>query len=659
MKKHLLFLSVITSLLFFSCQKEVSFETGGNSEGTLQSDLNGDCLPKNVAGIYEAGKVLAASNFIEVQVVVVKGGAYTISSDTLNGIWFRSTGVFSGPGTATVKLQGSGTPTAAGVNTFTITYDSTVCTVAVTTLPAGAAAAAFTLDGSPNTCMNYHLYGTYTPNVSSSSPSNYVVIYVHVTTPGSYNVTTSTGNGLTFTGTGALAATGVDSIKLYASGTPTATGNTNLTVTAGSTTCTFPVTVTAAGTTATYTLDGSPNACMTYNLYGSYPTNTTLNSPSNYVVIYVHVTVPGTYSVTTTAVNGIVFSGTGSFAAAGVDSIKLTASGTTPAAAGSNTITVTAGGTTCTFPVTVTATGGGAAVFTLNCAGAAANGTYTQNVALVGATNTITLPVTVTTAGSYNITGTINNMTFSASGSLAVGATTITLNGTGTPTNAGNFNVPLTGIPGTCSVPVTVVAQPSNDYFPRTANSNWSYEFDGDPNDSLHRKATASTKTVGANVYTIFMGTDDASQGFDSSGYYRKAGGDYWEFIDIGSTWGLDNPLWAEYIFLKDNVNQGVSWQSAAYNGTVNGGTPITFRLNYSIAQKDVTVVVNTVSYSNVIIVNEKVDVNLAGVWTDATSQVGYSRSYYARGIGLIKYEALNPSGVVQFEVEIRRSQVF
>lgn len=554
MKKHLLFLSVVVSLLFFSCQKEVSFETGGNSEGTLQYELTGDCLPKNVAGVYEAGKALTASNFIEVQVVVVKGGAYTITSDTLNGMSFRSTGVFSGPGTATVKLQGTGTPGAAGVTTFTINYDSTECTVAVTILPAGAAAAAFTLDGSPNACMNYHLYGTYSPTVDAGNPANYVVIYVHVTTPGSYNVTTSTGNGLTFTGTGALAATGVDSIKLYASGTPAAAGNTNFIVTAGATTCTFPVTVAAGPSPAVYTLDGSPNACMTYNLYGAYPTNTPLNNPANYVVVYVHVTTAGTYNVTTTAVNGIIFSGSGTLAV-GVDSIKLTASGTTPAAAGTSTITVTAGSTTCTFPVPVT-------------------------------------------------------------------------------------------------------AQPSNDYFPRTANSNWSYEFDDDPNDSLYRKATASTKSVGANTYTIFMGTDDISQGLDSSGYYRKNGGDYWEFLDIGTTYGLDNPAWAEYIFLKDNVPAGTAWQSAAYNNMLNGNA-ITFRLNYSIAQKDITLMVNSISYTNVIVVNEKVDINLGGIWTDATSQLGYTRSYYARGIGLIKFEQLDPTNVVVGQVETRRTQIF
>ena len=65
-----------------------------------------------------------------------------------------------------------------------------------------------------------------------------------------------------------------------------------------------------------------------------------------------NVTLIGTWSVTTApAVNGIIFSGTGTFATTGAQTIILTGSGT-PTAAGTNTFTVTGGTGTCTFQCT-------------------------------------------------------------------------------------------------------------------------------------------------------------------------------------------------------------------------------------------------------------------------------------------------------------------
>ena len=56
----------------------------------------------------------------------------------------------------------------------------------------------------------------------------------------------------------------------------------------------------------------------------------------------------------------------------------------------------------------------------------------------LGASNTVVLNVNITTAGSYNITTTaVNGMTFTWSGTLALGNQTITLTGSGTPTTAG------------------------------------------------------------------------------------------------------------------------------------------------------------------------------------------------------------------------------
>src|SRR5438876_5631644 len=147
MKKHLIYLLALC-VIINSCQKEVSFEAGKNaSHGSLQSDGTGDCLPKTVNGAYVANTILIpATNTITVQVDVAKTGSYVVASDTVNGYYFRAAGTFPATGINTVTLKGNGTPLSAGTNNFVISYDSSICDIAVTVLPAGAGGpAAFTL----------------------------------------------------------------------------------------------------------------------------------------------------------------------------------------------------------------------------------------------------------------------------------------------------------------------------------------------------------------------------------------------------------------------------------------------------------------------------------------------------------------------------------
>jgi hypothetical protein len=148
MKKRFIYFLAFLLVVVIGCQKELSFE-GDNTpaEGSLQSDVSGDCLPKSVNGVYEAAKPLRPdSNTITVSVNVVKTGTYDIRSDTVNGYYFRGTGSFTTAGSNTVTLRANGTPFAAGINNFVITFDSTICDIQVTVLPAGSGGpAAFTL----------------------------------------------------------------------------------------------------------------------------------------------------------------------------------------------------------------------------------------------------------------------------------------------------------------------------------------------------------------------------------------------------------------------------------------------------------------------------------------------------------------------------------
>jgi len=68
---------------------------------------------------------------------------------------------------------------------------------------------------------------------------------------------------------------------------------------------------------------------------------------------------------------------------------------------------------------------------------------------------------------------------------------------------------------------------------------------------------------------------------------------------------------------------------------------------------------VGQVTYDNIIVIEEKYEQLAAGGWIDITAQVGSFKKYYARNVGLVKYEALNGAGVLTAWVELKRYQVF
>ncbi len=545
---------------FTACQKETSFE-GDNTpaEGSLLSDVSGDCLPKTVNGTYVAGTALVPSvNTITCDVNVTKKGPYLITTDTINGYYFSSTGTFTSLGNNTVTLRSNGTPFSAGVNNFIVSFDSTFCDIQVTVQASGGGGGGsngvFTLvtGGTPSNCASAVVNGTYTQNAALTA-SNTVDVTVNVTTVGAYTLT-ATGGGMAFTRSGTFATTGNQTITLTGSGTPTTSGANTVTFAAPNASCSFTVTVNpAGGGAAVGTLAGAPNACA---------------------------------------------------------------------------------------PITV-------------------NGFYVESTAVAGS-NTVGVTVNVTTAGSYNITtNTVTGLSFSASGSLSVGNNqVINLTASGTPTTAGNQTFTVTFGSSSCTFTVQVLP---NDYFPRIVGSNWSYEINDAANDSLYRVVNPNTISALGNTFQIFQANDGT--GLDSSGYYRRTGGDYFEWFDAGGYLGYDAPVWGQYIMVKDNVAANTTWKSSGFAGTAMG-TALNIRFSYKILQKDVPVTVTssigTVTYNNVIVVEEKFELEATpGVWQDITTAIDfYGKSYFARGIGLILYESLNAAGTVQDKQELRRFRI-
>lgn len=665
MKKHVFSWLALLLLVFIGCQKELSFENDNvPAEGSLQADATGDCLPKTVNGTYVATTALVpTANSIDIQVNVTRTGNYIITTDTVNGYFFRGTGVFTTLGNNNVTLRGNGTPFTAGVDNFIVSFDSTVCDIAVTVLPAGTGAAVYTLAGAPAACTGATVNGLYSVGTALGA-TNTAIISVNVTTVGTYNITT-TFQGMTFAASGAFTTTGTQNVTLAGSGTPTTGGANTVPVTVGTSTCSFVVNV---GSAAVATLGGGPGACTPVTVAGTYTVGTAMNN-SNTVQVQLNVTTAGTYSISTNTVAGISFASSGTVAV-GTQTITLGATGT-PTANGTQTFTVTLGTSTCTFPVTITG-GAGPAAGTLGgapgaCTPATVNGIYVVATGLTTANN-VQIQVNVTTPGSYNIvTNSVAGFAFSASGTFTTtGVQNVTLSTApgSNPLAAGPQTFTVTFGSSTCTFTVNILP---NDYFPRTAGSNWSYEIDNDPNDSLFRTIIPQTLSALGNTYNIMMSTNDATMPPpDSSGYYRRNGGDYFEWFDAGNFIGYQPPaVWAEYIMLKDNVPQGTTWNSTGFAGTIAGPppTPLNIRFKYSIFSKDIAVSITTstgtVNYTNVIVVEEKFEREVTpGTWQDITSAVGSFKSYYARGIGLIKFEAFDGSGAATGQFELRRFQI-
>jgi len=220
-----------------------------------------------------------------------------------------------------------------------------------------------------------------------------------------------------------------------------------------------PATGTAGGT-AVYLLEGDGGNCTGPLINGTYTTGTALD-PSNNIQLPVNVTTIGTYTLSTTMVNGIQFSASGNFTATGLQTITLTGSGT-PFKAGISPFTPPVG-SGCTFFVTVADGGPQMARFTLEgdpgtCTNFNVRGTYIAGMALTSA-NTVEVMVNVTAIGSFSIsTNTNDDISFSQSGNFtATGIQKVILKGSGTPLTPNVLAFTLNGANSGCNFGLTVI----------------------------------------------------------------------------------------------------------------------------------------------------------------------------------------------------------
>jgi len=218
-------------------------------------------------------------------------------------------------------------------------------------VPAGNGQAVGSLKSVSGICSPGFIFGSFIKDTALKT-TDLIELYADITVVGSYVIKSDTVAGFYFSGSGTVSATGVNIIKLRAFGTPTSAGTHTFTFTFGTSICKIDVNVNAGvPANAVYNFTC---ASTTFGP-GIYTAGTAVGSQHT-VTLNVSVVTPGPWVVTVAAVNGISFSGSGTFTAAGNAQVTLTASGT-PAVASPPVFNYTVNGPTssCVFPITVVA----------------------------------------------------------------------------------------------------------------------------------------------------------------------------------------------------------------------------------------------------------------------------------------------------------------
>jgi hypothetical protein len=95
-----------------------------------------NCNTGNAAlGTYQEGIPTTNANTKDISVTITNTGAYSIVSDTQNGVTFKSSGAFINTGAATILLTAAGTPLIPGTFTYNILLDNIPCSFDVVYAP--------------------------------------------------------------------------------------------------------------------------------------------------------------------------------------------------------------------------------------------------------------------------------------------------------------------------------------------------------------------------------------------------------------------------------------------------------------------------------------------------------------------------------------------
>ena len=288
-----------------------------------------------------------------------------------------------------------------------------------------------------------------------------------------------------------------------------------------------------------------------------------------------------------------------------------------------------------------------------NCQPVTVKGNYVKD-SLLTDSNYVDVQVNFSAPGKYRIlTDTSNGFSFQDSGyALAPGLQSVRLKGTGKPNLVQQTNFLVAFDTSVCTFTINVtdsVTPPppivtpvtSADYFPTSDSSNWTYQDQAgaSTSDSIYTAVSPNNATFAGNTYRTFI--SEQSGTFDTS-YYRKANGLYYSYGDLNNYLVYDSVDTAvEYVFLKDNVPVGSTWESPEVNATFTS-SPGKAKIRFTIEGKDIKTAIGSSTIDSVIQVKQ--EFMFAPTETGVYQTVLTANFYYAKNIGFIKVEISDPA---------------
>ncbi len=181
----------------------------------------------------------------------------------------------------------------------------------------------------------------------------------------------------------------------------------------------------------------------------------------------------------------------------------------------------------------------------------------------------------------------------------------------------------------------------TENYFPSTAGSNWTYKITTGGTASTTVKYTVSNRdtTAATRSYKVIEGNNGTNQ------YYNKTNSDYYNFRTLNGQ-GL------ELLFLKDDKEVNGTWNTSqiltGLTGLPGGITSATVNIVYTVKEKGSTKVVSGTTYSNVI----KVEATLSAAASILTLPLGTAEFYFAKNIGIVESKILLSNSTLGFSLD-------
>lgn len=180
-----------------------------------------------------------------------------------------------------------------------------------------------------------------------------------------------------------------------------------------------------------------------------------------------------------------------------------------------------------------------------------------------------------------------------------------------------------------CQKENSIPTATASNYMSLTANSSWTYETtDNVLNDSSTYTllSTNSDSTINGKVYHVFTNSGSGNQ------YYNITGSDYYSFQNLPVAVSSAN---IESIYLKDNLAVNGSWQQSFT--TTTSGLPLTVNSQNTITEKNISIIVNGITYTDVIHVSTSLSAFVSGFPLPAGAIISDIQTYYAKKVGMIK----------------------